>query len=58
MAPSITSEKLTLSYPLFGASFIDADRLLVAGGGGEGRSGVGNKIVGSLFAFYELASSE
>ncbi|KAG0138775.1 hypothetical protein HOY82DRAFT_544821 [Tuber indicum] len=44
MAPSITSEKLTLSYPLFGASFIDADRLLVAGGGGEGRSGVGNKI--------------
>ncbi|RPA90831.1 hypothetical protein L873DRAFT_1831584 [Choiromyces venosus 120613-1] len=44
MAPSITSEKLTLSYPLFGASFIDVDRLLVAGGGGEGHSGVGNKI--------------
>ncbi|PWW72840.1 hypothetical protein C7212DRAFT_285698 [Tuber magnatum] len=44
MAPSITSEKLKLSYPPYSASFIDADRLLVAGGGGEGRSGVGNKI--------------
>ncbi|CUS09623.1 unnamed protein product [Tuber aestivum] len=56
MAPSITSERLKLSYPLYGASFIDADRLIVAGGGGEGRSGVGNKIVGSPLAFGKLAS--
>jgi hypothetical protein len=45
MAPSITSEKITLTYPLFAADFLDADRLVVAGGGGEGRSGVGNMIV-------------
>jgi len=45
MAPSITSEKITLTCPIFAADFLDADRLVVAGGGGEGRSGVGNKIV-------------
>lgn len=45
MPPSITSEKITLTYPIFGAAFIDGNHLLVGGGGGEGRSGVGNKIV-------------
>lgn len=45
MPYSITSEKITLSYPLFAADFIDAEHLVVAGGGGEGHSGVGNKIV-------------
>lgn len=45
MAPSITFEKITLTYPIFCAAFADEDRLLVGGGGGEGRSGVGNKIV-------------
>lgn len=44
MAPSITSEKITLKYPVYAADFLDSDRLVVAGGGGEGRSGVGNII--------------
>ncbi|RPB10091.1 hypothetical protein P167DRAFT_576508 [Morchella conica CCBAS932] len=44
MPPSITSEKITLTYPIFCAVFVDEARLLVGGGGGEGRSGVGNKI--------------
>ncbi|KAF2841443.1 hypothetical protein M501DRAFT_1014244 [Patellaria atrata CBS 101060] len=43
-APSFT--KTTLSYPLYAADFDPYGRgyLVVAGGGGEGRSGVGNKI--------------
>jgi glycyl-tRNA synthetase len=47
MAPTVHSAKLTLSCPLFAADFDPRDngRLLVGGGGGEGRSGVGNKIV-------------
>ena len=47
MAPSIASAKLTLSYPLYAADFdpSNSDFLVVGGGGGEGRSGVGNKIV-------------
>lgn len=49
MSPSISSEKITLTYPIFGAAFIDGEHLLVGGGGGEGRSGVGNKIVRGLF---------
>ncbi len=51
MAPSITSAKITLSYPLYGADFDPKNPsfLLIGGGGGEGRSGVGNKIVRSLF---------
>ncbi|KAE8351698.1 hypothetical protein BDV28DRAFT_15588 [Aspergillus coremiiformis] len=46
MAPSTPSAKLTLSCPLFAADFDPRNHgfLLVAGGGGEGRSGVGNKI--------------
>ncbi|PYH40650.1 uncharacterized protein BP01DRAFT_387126 [Aspergillus saccharolyticus JOP 1030-1] len=42
MAPSIPSAKLTLSCPLFAADFDPRNPgfLLVAGGGGEGRSGV------------------
>ncbi|KAA8911839.1 hypothetical protein FN846DRAFT_934242 [Sphaerosporella brunnea] len=42
--PATTSEKITLTYPLYSADFLDGDRLVVGGGGGEGRSGVGNKI--------------
>ncbi|KAL4868507.1 hypothetical protein BDV12DRAFT_185876 [Aspergillus spectabilis] len=47
MAPNIPSAKLTLPCPLFAADFDPRNHafLLVAGGGGEGRSGVGNKIV-------------
>ncbi|KAI1915329.1 hypothetical protein LOZ61_001727 [Ophidiomyces ophidiicola] len=46
MAPHIPSSKITVSCPLFGADFDPQNngRLLVGGGGGEGRSGVGNKI--------------
>ncbi|KAF7717827.1 Uncharacterized protein PECH_000086 [Penicillium ucsense] len=46
MAPTVYSAKLTLSCPLFAADFDPRDngRLIVGGGGGEGRSGVGNKI--------------
>ncbi|TVY47981.1 hypothetical protein LOCC1_G001697 [Lachnellula occidentalis] len=46
MAPLIPSAKATLSYPLYACDFdpLDPTRLLVAGGGGAGRSGVGNKI--------------
>ncbi|KAL7276294.1 hypothetical protein RUND412_000708 [Rhizina undulata] len=45
MSPTITAEKITLKCPLFCAEFISPDNLLVAGGGGEGKNGVGNKIV-------------
>ncbi|KAJ5263788.1 hypothetical protein N7478_011393 [Penicillium angulare] len=46
MAPTIHTAKITLSCPLFAADFDPRNngRLLVGGGGGEGRSGVGNKI--------------
>ncbi|KAA6412196.1 MAG: hypothetical protein FRX48_04348 [Lasallia pustulata] len=46
MAPPIASAKATLSYPLYAADFDphNSGFLLVGGGGGEGRSGVGNKI--------------
>lgn len=47
MAPLILSAKVTLSYPLCACDFdpVDSTRLVVGGGGGAGRSGVGNKIV-------------
>ncbi|KAI9764286.1 MAG: hypothetical protein M1840_008577 [Geoglossum simile] len=46
MAPSIYTTKLTLTYPLYAADFDPNHngRLVVGGGGGEGRSGIGNKI--------------
>ncbi|KAI4134415.1 MAG: hypothetical protein LQ347_001538 [Umbilicaria vellea] len=46
MAPAIASAKATLSYPLYSVDFDPhhCGFLLVGGGGGEGRSGVGNKI--------------
>jgi hypothetical protein len=54
MAPTIPSAKLTLSCPLFAADFDPRNHgfLLVGGGGGEGRSGVGNKIAGSPIFYY------
>ncbi|EEH36932.2 hypothetical protein PAAG_07350 [Paracoccidioides lutzii Pb01] len=50
MAPDTPSAKITLSCPLFGADFDprNSDFVLVGGGGGEGRSGVGNKIASNL----------
>ncbi|KAI4240985.1 MAG: hypothetical protein LQ352_007524, partial [Teloschistes flavicans] len=46
MAPAVAAAKLTLSYPLYASDFDpqNSSFLLVGGGGGEGRSGVGNKI--------------
>ncbi|KAL8710996.1 MAG: hypothetical protein Q9220_004595 [cf. Caloplaca sp. 1 TL-2023] len=46
MAPAVASAKLTLSYPLYASDFDpqNASFLLVGGGGGEGRTGVSNKI--------------
>ncbi|KAL8666488.1 MAG: hypothetical protein Q9168_007482, partial [Polycauliona sp. 1 TL-2023] len=47
MSPALASAKLTLSYPLYASDFDPQNDnfLLVGGGGGEGRTGVGNKIV-------------
>lgn len=46
MAP-LPVARLELDYPLYALQFDpeDANRLIVGGGGGAGRSGVGNKIV-------------
>lgn len=47
MAPQVQVAKATLSIPLYACDFDpkDSGRLVVGGGGGAGRSGVGNKIV-------------
>jgi hypothetical protein len=54
MAPLVPSAKATLSYPLYVCDFdpLDSGRLVVGGGGGAGRSGVGNKIVSSAGDFH------
>ena len=63
MAPLVPSAKLTLSCPLFAADFDPRNHgfLLVAGGGGEGRSGVGNKIASATLSLlkqrFEIAPS-
>ncbi|KAL2350499.1 hypothetical protein BJ546DRAFT_892023 [Cryomyces antarcticus] len=46
MAPPVSFTKVTLSYPLYAADFDPYNRgyLVVGGGGGEGRSGVSNKL--------------
>jgi len=46
----IATASLTLLYPLYTCDFDpnDPTKLIVGGGGGPTRSGVGNKIVGSL----------
>lgn len=47
MAPPLPSASIELDYPLFAIDFDpeDANRVVVGGGGGAGRSGVMNKIV-------------
>jgi prolactin regulatory element-binding protein len=47
MPGPVSYTKATLSYPLYSVDFDPYDRgfLVVGGGGGEGRSGVGNKLV-------------
>ncbi|KAL9002920.1 MAG: hypothetical protein Q9188_004175 [Gyalolechia gomerana] len=46
MAPPVVAAKLELSYPLYASDFDPQNNsfLLVGGGGGESRTGVGNKI--------------
>ncbi|GAM91434.1 hypothetical protein ANO11243_094840 [Dothideomycetidae sp. 11243] len=46
MAPPVSFTKATLSYPVYSVDFDPYNRgyLVVGGGGGEGRSGVSNKI--------------
>jgi hypothetical protein len=59
MAPLIPSAKATLSYPLYACDFdpLDANRLVVGGGGGAGRSGVGNKIVSPAAPWCEVVEN-
>lgn len=59
MAPSIPSAKTTLSYPLYGVDFDPHNDkyLITGGGGGEVRSGVGNKIVRSPVPMGDSARS-
>lgn len=52
MSPPFPRASVELDYPLYALDFDpeDARRLVVGGGGGAGRSGVGNKIVRVPFA--------
>lgn len=47
MTQPVSTVQISLTYPLYAADFDpnNDSYLLVGGGGGEGRSGVGNKIV-------------
>jgi len=56
MSPPAANAKITLTYPLYAADFDpqNSSFLLVGGGGGEGRSGVGNKIVRVHCSFVAL----
>jgi hypothetical protein len=56
MASHIRTAKATLSYPLFACDFDpnDSGYLVVGGGGGEGRSGVDNKIVSITYPTSKL----
>lgn len=57
MANQIPSAKITLSYPLYVCDWVDANQLVVGGGGGSGRNGVGNKLVSlCLFRFMLMLS--
>jgi hypothetical protein len=55
MGPAANFPKASakLNYPLYACDFDPQDptRLVVGGGGGPGRSGVGNKIVSLLSTF-------
>lgn len=58
MASPIATAKITLAYPLYTADFDphNSSFLLVGGGGGESRSGVGNKIVREISSTIRLCS--
>jgi hypothetical protein len=49
----VSFTKTTLSYPVYAAEFDPYNRgfLVVGGGGGQGRSGVANKIVRNLLPY-------
>ncbi|KAI1180299.1 hypothetical protein F4777DRAFT_309328 [Nemania sp. FL0916] len=44
MVKPIPSASIQLTYPLYCCDFVDPNHLVVAGGGGPGRHGVGNKM--------------
>ena len=52
MAPPIANAQIALTYPLYAADFDPNSNglLLVGGGGGPSRSGVGNKFVSCFIA--------
>lgn len=58
MASPAATAKITLTYPLYAADFDphNSSYLLVGGGGGESRSGVGNKIVRAKFPTVRFCS--
>lgn len=49
----MTSAKIDVGYPVFDAAFLSEDRLVIAGGGGEGKNGIKNKIV-CFFCYAQL----
>ena len=55
MAPKVSYAKTTLPFPIFAAEFDPYNRayLVVAGGGGEGRSGVPNQIVSTVLSVQQ-----
>ena len=57
MAPANSYAKTTLPFPIFAAEFDPYNRgyLVVAGGGGEGRSGVPNQIVSTVLWAYQTS---
>lgn len=40
-----TVDRFDAGYPLFASKFANNDRIVVCGGGGEGKNGIQNKIV-------------
>ena len=59
MAPNVSYAKTTLPFPIFAAEFDPYNRgyLVVAGGGGEGRSGVPNQIVSTVLGVQQTSSN-
>lgn len=58
MASLVAIANITLTYPLYTADFDphNSSFLVVGGGGGESRSGVGNKIVRAISSIIRLYS--
>lgn len=60
MTPPVASARLELSYPLYASGFDPQNNgfLLVGGGGGEGRTGVGNKIVTNACPYKDRIAAD